>query len=95
MKQRSRIFLGAAICDRGSCRRIAQSGGQLAFSRAENAHMESFFHSLKADVIHGRSFPTVTELRQQLRRYVRYYNYQRLHSALDYRSPVDYEDTAA
>lgn len=62
---------------------------------AENAHMESFFHSLKADVIHGRSFQTVTELRQQLRRYLPYYNHQRLHSALDYQSPVDYERTAA
>ena len=27
----------------------------------ENAHMESFFHSLKADVIHGRSFQTVAD----------------------------------
>jgi putative transposase len=62
---------------------------------AENAHMESFFHSLKADVIHGRSFQTVTELRQQLRRYLPYYNHQRLHSALDYQSPVDYERSAA
>ena len=62
---------------------------------AENAHMESFFHSLKADVIHGRSFQTVTELRQQRRRYLPYYNHQRLHSALDYQSPVDYERTAA
>jgi transposase InsO family protein len=61
----------------------------------ENAHMESFFHSLKADMIHGRSFQTVTELRQQLRRYLPYYNHQRLHSALDYQSPVDYEDGAA
>lgn len=61
----------------------------------ENAHMESFFHSLKADVIHGRSFRTVTELHHQLRRYVRYYNHQRLHSALDYQSPVDYERAAA
>jgi putative transposase len=61
----------------------------------ENAHMESFFHSLKADVIHGRSFQTVTELRQQLRRYLPYYNHQRLHSALNYQSPVDYERTAA
>ena len=60
----------------------------------ENAHMESFFHSLKADVIHGRSFQTVTALRDQLRRYMRYYNHQRLHSALDYQSPVDYERTA-
>jgi len=61
----------------------------------ENAHMESFFHSLKAEVIHGRSFQTVPELRPLLRRYMRYDNRQRLHSALDYQSPVDYERTAA
>ena len=61
----------------------------------ENAHMESFFHSLKADVIHGRSFHAVGELREALRRYIRYYNHQRLHSALGYRSPVDYERAAA
>jgi putative transposase len=61
----------------------------------ENAHIESFFHSLKADLIHGQRFRTVRELRQQLRRYVRYYNHRRLHSALDYRSPVDYERRAA
>jgi putative transposase len=61
----------------------------------ENAHMESFFHSLKADLVHGRRFSTVAELRQQLRRYLRYYNHQRLHSALEYRSPVDYERGAA
>jgi putative transposase len=61
----------------------------------ENAHMESFFHSLKADLVHGSRFHTVAELRQQLRRYLRYYNHQRLHSALEYRSPVDYEHGAA
>ena len=38
----------------------------------ENAHMESFFHSLKADLVHGRTFQTVAGLRQQLCRYVRY-----------------------
>jgi putative transposase len=57
--------------------------------------MESFFHSLKADTIHVRSFHAGGELRETLRRYVRYYNYQRLHSALRYRSPVDYERAAA
>ena len=61
----------------------------------ENAHMESFFHSLKGDLIHGRTFQTVEELRRALRRYLRYYNQQRLHSALAYRSPVDYEHGAA
>jgi putative transposase len=57
--------------------------------------MESFFHSLKADVIHGRAFQAVIELRSQLRRYLRYYDYQRLHSALGYQSPVDYGRRAA
>ena len=61
----------------------------------ENAHMESFFHSLKADLVHGRTFQTVAGLRQQLCRYVRYYNYQRLHSSLGYQSPVDYARRAA
>ena len=61
----------------------------------ENPHMESFFHSLKADLVHGRMFLTVAELRHQLCRYVRYYNYHRLHSSLGYQSPVDYERRAA
>jgi transposase InsO family protein len=79
--------------------RLAASGVRQRMTRGgapgENAHMESFFHSLKADVIHGRAFSAVTELRQQLRRYVRYYNHQRPHSALAYQSPVDYERRAA
>ena len=57
--------------------------------------MESFFHSLKADVIHGRRFESVTDLRRALNRYVSYYNHKRLHSALSYHSPVDYEQGAA
>ena len=79
--------------------RLAAKGVRQSMTRGgapgENAHMESFFHSLKADVIHGRSFHVVTELREQLRRYVRYYNHQRLHSSLGYQSPVDYEHGAA
>jgi transposase InsO family protein len=61
----------------------------------DNAHMESFFHSLKAEVVHGARFETEAALRYELARYVRYYNHQRLHSALAYRSPVDYESRAA
>ena len=79
--------------------RLAASGVRQSMTRGgapgENAHMESFFHSLKADVIHGRVFDGVGDLRQTLRRYIRYYNHQRLHSALGYRSPVDYERRAA
>ena len=61
----------------------------------DNAHMESFFHSLKADVVHGVRFQTDTELRTQLRSYIWFYNHRRLHSALGDRSPVDYERGAA
>jgi transposase InsO family protein len=79
--------------------RLAASGVRQSMTRGgapdENAHMESFFHSLKAEVIHGRTFRTVAHLRQQLRQYMRYYNYERLHSALGYQSPVDYEARAA
>jgi putative transposase len=87
-------FQGTPVRVRLAASRVRQSmtrGG----APGENAHMESFFHSLKADVIHGRSFQAVAELRQQLRRYIRYYNHDRLHSALGYQSPVDYERRAA
>lgn len=87
-------FLGAPFRERLDHHGVRQSttrGG----APDENAHVESFFHSLKADLIHGRRFRSVGELRTQLQRYVRYYNHRRLHSALRYQSPVDYERGAA
>jgi transposase InsO family protein len=57
----------------------------------DNAHMESFFHSMKIDVVHGTRFVSPDEVVPLLRRYLPYYNRVRLHSALGYRSPVDYE----
>ena len=87
-------FLGTSFrqwLDHHGVRQSTTRGG----APEENAHVESFFHSLKADVIHGRSFHTVIELRQLLNRYVSFYNRQRLHSALSYLSPVDYEQGAA
>lgn len=61
----------------------------------DNAHMESFFHSLKAELTRGVVFPTEHALRRALHRYVRYYNATRLHSALGYRSPIAFECQAA
>jgi transposase InsO family protein len=61
----------------------------------DNPHIESFFHSLKAEALHGVRFATDDALRREIARYIRYYNHQRLHSALGYRSPVDYERCAA
>jgi transposase InsO family protein len=61
----------------------------------DNAHVESFFHSLKAELIHGTCFESEATLRRELRRYIHYYNQHRRHSALAYQSPVDYESCAA
>ena len=61
----------------------------------DNAHMESFFHSMKSDVIHAVSFNSEQQLRKVIRDYINFYNGRRLHSALGYRPPIDYERRAA
>jgi transposase InsO family protein len=61
----------------------------------DNAHMESFFHSMKAEWIRGRSFASLGELEAALRAYMRFYNQRRLHSGIDYHTPEEYERLAA
>jgi putative transposase len=57
----------------------------------DNAHVESFFHSMKSDVVHGIHFRDHTQLVSLLRSYIPYYNGVRLHSGIGYSSPVAYE----
>jgi transposase InsO family protein len=57
----------------------------------DNAHMESFFHSMKAEDLHGRRFDDDDQLRHAIRSYIAFYNQQRLHSALCYLPPVAFE----
>jgi putative transposase len=57
----------------------------------DNAYMESFFHSMKSDAVHGLSVPDPGELRRRLRSYIPYYNGVRLHSGIGYCSPIAYE----
>jgi transposase InsO family protein len=61
----------------------------------DNAHMESFFHSMKTDIYHGRCFTHDDELLDAVSGYIPRYNHHRIHSALGYRSPIDYERAAA
>ena len=85
-------YVGATLRDRLRALGIRQSSALRG--PEDNAHMESFFHSLKAELVHGVRFATETALRQSIAGYVRYYNHRRIHSALAYRSPVDYESCA-
>lgn len=57
----------------------------------DNAHMESFFHSMKAESLYGRVFESDGQLKAAIRSYVAFYNQQRLHSSLRYLSPVAFE----
>jgi putative transposase len=61
----------------------------------DNAHMESFFHSLKAELTRGVVFTDERELRRALQQYMYYYNTTRLHSSLSYRSPLAFEQQTA
>jgi putative transposase len=62
----------------------------------DNGHMESYFHSLKTELIRGRTFNTMNELRYALNSYINhFYNKKRLHSGIDYCSPIEYEKIAA
>lgn len=58
----------------------------------DNAVSESFFHTLKTELVHHQTFRNRDEARQAVFEYIEvFYNRERLHSANGYLSPVDYE----
>jgi len=60
----------------------------------DNAPMESFFHTLKTELIHHRNYKTRQEARSDIFNYIEsFYNPKRRHSSLGYRSPTEYELT--
>jgi len=75
---------------------LAQHGFIPSMSRKgncwDNAPMESFFHSLKVEWLHDQTFRTRDAARQAIFTFIEvWYNRQRLHSTLGYRSPEQYE----
>ena len=58
----------------------------------DNAVAESFFASIKTELIHGRSWPTKAELRTEVFEYIEvFFNRRRRHSTLGFLSPAQFE----
>ena len=75
-------------------------GMQMSMSRKgncwDNAPMESFFGTLKKELVHHRKYRTREEARRDIFDYIEiFYNRERLHSSLGYVSPADYEQLIA
>lgn len=59
----------------------------------DNAYAESFFHSLKVEMIYRYKFKTRKEAMTAIFEYIEvWYNKTRLHSSIGYLSPIDYEN---
>jgi putative transposase len=70
---------------------IAQSMGSRG-DCFDNAVAESFFATLKKELIHGRTWPTKAELRTEVFEYIEvFFNRRRRHSTRGMLSPADYE----
>jgi putative transposase len=75
---------------------LAEHGIEPSMSRTgncwDNAVTESFFSTAKRELTHHESYATREEARRSLFEYIEvFYNRQRLHSTLGYRSPAEYE----
>ena len=62
-------------------------------SASDNAVAESFFATLKEELLYRGSWPTRAAAKRAIFEYVEvFYNRQRLHSSLGYLTSADYED---
>ncbi len=86
---------GSQYASEGYRNLICGYGMQMSMSRRgncwDNAVMESFFGTLKQELIYDRRYRTRAEARAEVFEYIEvFYNRQRLHSSLGYLSPADY-----
>ena len=86
-------FVSLAFGQQARAAGIAQSMGSRG-DCFDNAVAESFFATLKKELINRRAWPTRAELRTEVFDYIEtFYNRERRHSRLGQRSPVDFENS--
>jgi len=74
----------------GMTRSMSRKGNPL-----DNAMVELFFHSLKAEMVHQKVFSDPIEATAHIIEYIAFYNRDRLHSGLGFQSPEEYEKLCA
>ena len=87
---------GVQYASRNYRLRLAQAGVVPSMSRRgncyDNAAMESFWSSLKRELVYRCQFATRAQARAAIFEWIEvFYNRERLHSALGFQSPVDFE----
>ncbi|HZB70237.1 MAG TPA: IS3 family transposase [Sphingomicrobium sp.] len=84
-------FVSLAFGQQARAAGIAQSMGSRG-DCFDNAVAESFFATLKKELIHGRSWPSKAELRTEVFEYIEvFFNRRRRHSTLGFLSPEQFE----
>jgi putative transposase len=76
--------------------RLAEIGAKVSMSRKgncwDNAVAESFFATLKTELVYRRTWQTRLALREAIFDYIEvFYNRKRLHSSIDYKAPAQLE----
>jgi transposase InsO family protein len=87
---------GGQYCSVNYRQMIASVQARMSMSRKancwDNAVVESFFSSLKKELLHGTTFADAQQAKSAIFEYIEvFYNRKRLHSTLGYVSPVTYE----
>ena len=87
---------GSQYCSREYRNMLNRHGIVPSMSRKgdcwDNAPMESFFHTLKTELVHRRNYKTRQEAISDIFNYIEtFYNPKRRHSSLGYMSPAEYE----
>jgi putative transposase len=84
---------GSQFTSYGFIRVLKDSGVEISMDGQgrwrDNIYVERFWRSLKYEDIYLRSYDSVKDMKRGLSRYFQFYNTQRFHQSLDYRTPDD------
>ncbi|MCH7744123.1 MAG: IS3 family transposase [Proteobacteria bacterium] len=91
---------GSQYCSKAYQKLIKMTGLRCSMGRRatcyDNAAMESFFHTLKVELIHRERYLTRQEAKGAIFEYIEtYYNRKRRHSAIGYKIPMLFEQKSA